>query len=1229
MTLPINGTISLDMIRNEIRKKGMITLNDPECRLLADKDAGIIKLSDFYGKQYWYRICIRRSDTKEILSDEEAIKKTSYDFSKFEEMETEDEKFVFDLIDDETKTKIDFSNLSITKDYNITATMIDAFYDVVFNTNGGKPLVQTQKVHYGDKATIPNPEPSKIGYTFINWIKNGETLPYNFDNPVTESFTLNATYEEKYFTVSFESNGGSTISSKRIQEGNTVEVPINPTKNGHTFMGWFSDINLTNQFDFSSPIMNNLTLYAKWKINTYIIKFIPNTTESIYDDITLEYNSLIPIPSPEPIKEGYDFDGWYIDDNFNVKMDFNTYRVSSNVTLYGKWNIKVFNVWFYPNDGKAENNENGYIKYRVNYGDTTPKPSNPIHKENDKYEFVFWSETDPSINPTEFDFSTKIKKNYLIQAYFKTRVFTVKYYVNDTLYWSITRKYGEFAVIKDVELPEGATSFYWTYDRVNKYDFDTPITGDLNLYALFHMEILSVNFNTNGGSPESIQVQYVEYGKLASKPQDPTLVNNQFLGWFENDTTETPFDFNMPIKKSYILKARWKKLLVILKFIAEDSKEILINKTIAPNTRYTISIWNTAKDGEYIAVNSKGGPVGFKIDDGELGADGVHKEYFDRVITDDTTIEVEMMRFDHYFNDYKDLSDQIAGGFKYNLQDRRLKIGFSDDNLELNDIVLSTSQGNLFKYFPILYSRSCKTLYRTFFYFAQIKEMVFDFFYYIPFVNTFESLFSNSLVETLSFIVCKKIFEPLKGDDPIDLDMVFYYFYGGIKIEDKNFLEPIKNRVRSVETILGRLQNLTSESQPLGFLTDLPNVEIISTPIHSYDYKTPIDAKEFNAMFTNKPKLRYFSGPSIRQVEVINGTLFEEGTFKNSDNIEYLDLGLWELKTEITFSDNLLSNLTKLIKVQFGVFSRYVNLSNNLFKHLQGKKLIVSDMFYYSFGLRGNIPNIFDGIDLVSINGLFNDCQVSTNFPKLYLKYKDLPISRTHGAFSFRTVPSDMDESAIPEHWLTPNNSSTCVKFGSVTKEPHISDKFIHNYTHITLETVMDKSEFKSVSKPNYTFVGYGITKFYDNFFSIVEEPWTLGPSVIDDSIALFMKAHDRSIGYVSYYYDFKIRNYIRFLGIMYAIIWDGDNPIYMITINNLYLENGKVYLSINSSSKTNPTTPNITKIILNDREIGVKMLSSKLLELSITWDEITNILPNEYNDNISYISRIVYEIFY
>ena len=67
------------------------------------------------------------------------------------------------------------------------------------------------------------------------------------------------------FTVSFNTDGGSTVNSQNVPDGSLVTEPADPTKDGYTFGGWYSDSELTTAWDFADDtVTGNMILYAKW-----------------------------------------------------------------------------------------------------------------------------------------------------------------------------------------------------------------------------------------------------------------------------------------------------------------------------------------------------------------------------------------------------------------------------------------------------------------------------------------------------------------------------------------------------------------------------------------------------------------------------------------------------------------------------------------------------------------------------------------------------------------------------------------------------------------------------------------------------------------------------------------------------------------------------------------------------------------------------------------------------
>ena len=71
--------------------------------------------------------------------------------------------------------------------------------------------------------------------------------------------------------LSFQSNGGSAVSSQTVSSGSAPSRPNDPVRTGYSFTGWFSDSGLTQAFNFSTPMSTNAAAWAGWQINTYSI----------------------------------------------------------------------------------------------------------------------------------------------------------------------------------------------------------------------------------------------------------------------------------------------------------------------------------------------------------------------------------------------------------------------------------------------------------------------------------------------------------------------------------------------------------------------------------------------------------------------------------------------------------------------------------------------------------------------------------------------------------------------------------------------------------------------------------------------------------------------------------------------------------------------------------------------------------------------------------------------
>ena len=163
-------------------------------------------------------------------------------------------------------------------------TIDNSRYPVTFHTNGGS-AVSTQLIASGGRATEPI-EPKKTNFNFDGWYTDSLlTIPYNFNSSVTAATDLYAKWDDgtARFTVSFDSLGGTVVSSERVEAGGCATRPADPVKSGSNFTGWYTDENCTVPYDFSSAVNENITLYAGWEEIVYTVTVVPFMGGSISD----------------------------------------------------------------------------------------------------------------------------------------------------------------------------------------------------------------------------------------------------------------------------------------------------------------------------------------------------------------------------------------------------------------------------------------------------------------------------------------------------------------------------------------------------------------------------------------------------------------------------------------------------------------------------------------------------------------------------------------------------------------------------------------------------------------------------------------------------------------------------------------------------------------------------------------------------------------------------------
>ena len=159
-------------------------------------------------------------------------------------------------------------------------------------------------------------------------------------------------------TVTFEENGGTSVPDKTVNHGDTVDKPDDPTKDGHTFAGWYEDELFEKPWNFNTDtVTRDMTLYAKWTPNkpgpelpsggvssdgnmdnAYRVLFNDGAT-TLYIVTDLSAGDKLTKPE-DPVKDGYTFAGWHKDTACTQPWDFND-GITGDMTLYAKWTAQA------------------------------------------------------------------------------------------------------------------------------------------------------------------------------------------------------------------------------------------------------------------------------------------------------------------------------------------------------------------------------------------------------------------------------------------------------------------------------------------------------------------------------------------------------------------------------------------------------------------------------------------------------------------------------------------------------------------------------------------------------------------------------------------------------------------------------------------------------------------------------------------------------------------------
>jgi len=240
---------------------------------------------------------------------------------------------------------------------------------------------------------------------------------------------------------------------------------------------------------------------------TYNVSFVTDTDEVI-DVMSIEKNGIVG-DLPELLeRDGFDFDGWYLDEEFSE--EYVDQQITEDTTLYAKWVVQ-YTVTFM--NGTEE-----FAQVIVNHGETAIAPADPTKVG---HIFTSWDK----------DFSN-VTSDLIVNATFDQESFDVTFMNGDTQIGNVqTVLYGEAATAPADPTKVGHSFVEWD----NSFD---NITGDLVVNAVFEILSYEVKFVDNTGTV--LETQSVEYGQDATAPStNPQVTGYTFTDWDQDFTNIT------------------------------------------------------------------------------------------------------------------------------------------------------------------------------------------------------------------------------------------------------------------------------------------------------------------------------------------------------------------------------------------------------------------------------------------------------------------------------------------------------------------------------------------------------------------------------------------------------------------------------------------------------------------------------------------------------------------
>ena len=478
--------------------------------------------------------------------------------------------------------------------------------------NTGDTVINDKIVTYG-QTIAKVADPTWAGYVFAGWdVTPPTTIGDLGDDGAVITYTANWTRDK--FTITFDSNGGTSVAPITEDFETVINAPTAPTRTGAVFSHW---INVEDNSVVTFPIQMpsaNLNLKAIWTAETYTIIFADTNDAGDSIEMPVTYGDTIVIPTGLT-KTGYIFTKWDVTPSTTIG---DLGENGTVVTYTAQWAKKTYTLKF------VDTGDTTIADKTVKFGDTIEVPTN-LKKEGQGYYFTnTWKDANGNVvtPPTTINDMGNDGAEFTYVAQWAKETYTINFNTDGgTAVEPIVEQYGNRVIVPANPTKAGHEFIQWNDAEGNKYTIQQlmPDLGENNatitLKAEWKKLVYTVTFfDAYGSVYTTAQIEF-DSDIAAKVPAElPQKEHYTTLGWstVQGDTVAITDFGKMPAKTDLAYYPVLERVKVTLALKEGSTAEVFETNTTDPEITYGLirgldtQLTKTDLEETYLGVTGDG-----------------------------------------------------------------------------------------------------------------------------------------------------------------------------------------------------------------------------------------------------------------------------------------------------------------------------------------------------------------------------------------------------------------------------------------------------------------------------------------------------------------------------------------------------------------------------------------------------------------------------------------------